>query len=52
MAVGPTLIAGIYGMNFDNMPELHYHYGYYFVLGAMVLMSLLLWRFFKRKDWL
>src|SRR5690606_946006 len=33
-----TLIAGIYGMNFDNMPELHWRYGYFAVLGVMVAL--------------
>ena len=36
-AVG-TLVAGIYGMNFDHMPELHWRYGYPFALGLMVLV--------------
>lgn len=35
-----TFIAGIYGMNFDNMPELHAHYGYFYSLGAMVLVAI------------
>ncbi len=47
-----TLIAGIYGMNFDNMPELHTRYGYFFALAAMALVSLILYRLFKRRDWL
>ena len=34
IVVVPTLVAGIYGMNFDNMPELHWHYGYFVVLGS------------------
>lgn len=48
----PTLIAGIYGMNFDNMPELHSHDGYYFAIGSMVLIAAGLTFYFKRKDWL
>lgn len=46
-----TLLAGIYGMNFDNMPELHWKYGYYFVLGVMSLVAgaMLIW--FRRKGW-
>jgi magnesium transporter len=48
----PTLIAGIYGMNFDHMPELHWRYGYYFALGTMVLAGILLFRMFKKRDWL
>jgi magnesium transporter len=50
-AVG-TLVAGVYGMNFDNMPELHWHYGYYYALGLMGVASLLLYRAFKKSGWL
>ena len=50
-AVG-TLVAGVYGMNFDNMPELHWHFGYYYALGLMGVASLLLYRAFKRSGWL
>lgn len=46
-----TFIAGIYGMNFENMPELHYQYGYFFVWGAMLgIGGILIW-LFKRKHW-
>ena len=48
----PTLIAGIYGMNFRNMPELGWRYGYWIALGAMGLSALVLYRMFKRRDWL
>ncbi len=48
----PTLIAGIYGMNFHHMPELHWLYGYPFALGLMFVASFLLYRMFKRRDWL
>lgn len=48
----PTAIAGIYGMNFDNMPELRLPYGYYMVLGGIIgLCGFLYWRF-KRWGWL
>ena len=47
-----TLIAGIYGMNFENMPELGWRLGYLWALGLMVGATFLLWRFFRRKDWL
>lgn len=47
-----TLIAGIYGMNFSAMPELRWRYGYYVALGAMLLLGLGLFSFFKRKGWL
>jgi magnesium transporter len=46
------LIAGIYGMNFANMPELHYRWGYFIVLGFMAFSMLGLFVYFKRKDWI
>lgn len=49
---GATLIAGIYGMNFDHMPELHWRFGYPFALGAMAVLSYALYRMFRRRDWL
>jgi len=49
---GATLIAGIYGMNFRHMPELTWVSGYPFALGLMVLQSLVLYRTFKRRNWL
>jgi magnesium transporter len=48
----PTFIASVYGMNFDNMPELHWHYGYVFALGLMAICVVLLASFFRRIDWL
>jgi magnesium transporter len=48
----PTLIAGVYGMNFDHMPELHWTLGYPLVIGLMVVCSWALWIFFKRSGWL
>lgn len=50
--VAPTIIGSIYGMNFDDMPELHWAFGYPFALGLMVAVSLGLWFTFKKKDWL
>ena len=47
-----TLIAGIYGMNFRHMPELHWQYGYLMALGMMGVTTLVLYRVFKRKGWL
>lgn len=47
-----TLIAGIYGMNFTNMPELHWRYGYFGALGTMLAITLGLYVYFKRKGWL
>ena len=47
-----TLIAGIYGMNFRHMPELHWQYGYLMALSLMGVSTFVLWRYFKRKNWL
>lgn len=47
-----TFLAGIYGMNFDHIPELHYKYGYFILLGVMFVTALLLLYVFKRKKWL
>ena len=49
---GATLIAGIYGMNFQHMPELGWIWGYPFALGSMGVMSFVLYRIFKSRDWL
>lgn len=48
----PTLVASIYGMNFDFMPELHSKFGYPFALVAMVLSGMAPYWYFKRKGWL
>jgi magnesium transporter len=47
----PTLIAGIYGMNFVHMPELRWRFGYLYALGLMLVSALLLYRMFKRRDY-
>ena len=47
----PTLIAGVYGMNFKNTPEFSWTLGYPFALGLMVLSFLLFYFYFKRKRW-
>ena len=47
-----TLIAGIYGMNFRHMPELRWQYGYLMALSLMGISTFVLWRYFKRKNWL
>ena len=52
IALVPTAIAGIYGMNFDNMPELHWHYGYFIVLGVVLAACTGLYVAFRRNDWL
>jgi magnesium transporter len=48
----PTLIASIYGMNFEHLPELHWRLGYAFSLALMLLSAVLPYAFFKRKGWL
>jgi len=48
----PTMIAGIYGMNFDHMPELGWSFGYPLIIAVMVLACFGLYRFFKRVGWL
>jgi magnesium transporter len=48
----PTAVAGVYGMNFDNIPELRWHYGYFGVLGAIVAICVVLHRLFHRNGWL
>ncbi len=46
-----TLITGIYGMNFEYMPELAWRYGYFLTLGALVLVGFGLYRLFRRLRW-
>ncbi len=48
----PTAIAGIYGMNFDHMPELDTRYGYFVVIGVIAAICVLLYARFKRSGWL
>lgn len=48
----PTAIAGIYGMNFEYLPELEWRYGYFIVLGAIAVICTLLFMRFKRIGWL
>jgi magnesium transporter len=48
----PTMLAGIYGMNFDHMPELHWTYGYPMVIGVILLVCGFLYRTFRRNKWL
>jgi magnesium transporter len=47
-----TFIVGVYGMNFNYMPELRHHYGYPGILIFMLLITLLIFQWFKRKKWL
>ncbi|WP_367769488.1 magnesium/cobalt transporter CorA [Flavobacterium sp. WC2421] len=46
-----TFIVGVYGMNFEHMPELKYENGYYAVIGVMVLIGLIMIFYFKRRRW-
>ncbi|MFD1556274.1 magnesium/cobalt transporter CorA [Paraburkholderia silviterrae] len=48
----PTMIAGIYGMNFANIPELHFEYGYQVCLAMMVVIDVVLFILFRRGGWL
>ncbi|PRY13420.1 magnesium transporter [Kineococcus rhizosphaerae] len=48
----PSLVGGIYGMNFQNMPELSWHYGYPLALLLMLALSVTLFVIFKRRGWL
>ena len=48
----PTAIAGVYGMNFENMPELHMRYGYFAVLGVIGLLCATLYAWFRHTRWL
>ena len=52
IALVPTAIAGVYGMNFDNMPELHWKYGYFLVLTVILCTCLSLHRLFRHNGWL
>ena len=46
------MVAAIYGMNFQNMPELNWQYGYFVVLGLNVVLMILLYVLFRRFRWL
>jgi len=56
LAPGPrrvlTLVAGVYGMNFDQMPELHWAWGYPFAVALMLGLGVGLWGVFKWRHWL
>jgi magnesium transporter len=47
-----TFIVGVYGMNFDHMPELRWEYGYFMVMGVMTALALMMLVWFRRKRWL
>ena len=46
-----TFIVGVYGMNFDHLPELHWRYGYFIVWGIMLLIVVGMIGYFKRRKW-
>jgi magnesium transporter len=48
----PTLVASIYGMNFDSIPELKWAYGYPMAIGLMIMSAVLPYLWFKRRGWL
>lgn len=52
IALIPTMVTGVYGMNFTNMPELQWKYGYLLALVAIVILCLIVHRLFRRNDWL
>jgi magnesium transporter len=52
IAAVSTLVAGVYGMNFEHMPELTWRYGYFLALAVMVIASVGLYRLFKKSGWL
>lgn len=52
IAFAPTLVGTIYGMNFNNMPELEWVFGYPFAIALMAITAALLYGLFKRRDWL
>jgi magnesium transporter len=52
MAAIPTMIAGIYGMNFEHMPELRWEWSYPVLIVVMAVLEVLVFRLFKRRGWL
>jgi magnesium transporter len=48
----PTMGVGVYGMNFDHMPELHWKYGYPMIMIVIIAICMVLYRIFKRRNWL
>ena len=47
-----TFVVGLYGMNFEFMPELHYTWGYPAVIGLMLFITIIIYAWFKRKGWM
>ena len=52
IALWPTAVAGVYGMNFEHMPELEYEYGYFLVIALILSGCVALYVMFRRKGWL
>jgi magnesium transporter len=52
MLMPPTLVASIYGMNFEHMPEIKWLHGYPMALGLMVISAVIPFLYFRRKGWL
>ncbi|ESQ81739.1 hypothetical protein AEAC466_20165 [Asticcacaulis sp. AC466] len=48
----PSLVVGVYGMNFADMPEWHWKYGYVFAIAVMLLFAVMPWVYFSHKKWL
>jgi magnesium transporter len=46
-----TFLAGVYGMNFDNLPEAHWNYGYFYFWGLIIMITVSLFVYFKKKKW-
>ena len=46
-----TFIVGVYGTNFDNLPEIHWHYGYFAMWGIMIVLTAIMLWYFKQKKW-
>jgi magnesium transporter len=47
-----TFIVGVYGTNFDNLPELHFKYGYFAMWGVMIVLTVIMLFYFRRKKWM
>ncbi len=47
-----TFLVGVYGMNFDYMPELHYKHSYGILWGIMIFLAISMLYYFRRKNWL
>jgi magnesium transporter len=52
MVLLPTFIVGVYGQNFDHMPELHWRLGYAFSWAVILVTTLLQFTYFRRRHWL